>query len=190
MELKNNRMLLIGAGGTGKSTFIHNIMCLYINSGIKEKVLIYDIDINPHYARYPIIPKESVHRWKKGIARVIDTDYEAAIRYLNKCENALIVLEDCSKYLVFSASKPPDYVRSFVFGAKQRYCDTLVTFHGWKLTDSLFLNNCDCLELFKTGEKISLFQAKIPMYEQIEPIHDEIKRNPSKYFHKSIKMTL
>lgn len=183
MELENNRILVLGAGGTGKSTYIHQL----IKTEPRPKTIIYDTDANPHYAQYPIIPKEYATRWKKGIARIIDVDSQEAYGYLSECKDTFIVLEDCTKYL--PSEKPPKWVRKLMFSAKQKNNDTLFAFHSFGQCDSLFMCNCDWLVLFKTGEKIERF-SRIPMQEKIEAAYSRIRAHESKHYSESIKMSL
>lgn len=184
MELKNKRILLIGTGGTGKSTYIHQL----IKTEPRPKTIIYDIDANPHYAEYPIIRKEDAPRWKKGIARVIDVDYEEAYTYLAKCKDTFLVLEDCTKYI--SDKKPPKWVCSLALSAKQKGNDTLFTFHSFVQCDGFFMRNCDWMVIFKTGEKIEHFSAKVPMFEKVATAFNRVKSHESKYYNESVLMSL
>ncbi len=183
MQLQNNRILVIGAGGTGKSTYIHQL----IQTEPRPKTIIYDTSANPHYAAYPIIKKEDATRWKKGICRIIDVEYEECYAILAQCSDTFIVLEDCTKYL--GSKNPPKFARNLLFSAKQKQNDLLMTFHGFKTCDELYMNNCDWLIVFKTGEKIDRMTT-IPMAEAVNEAYNRVKAHESKYYNESIKMQL
>ena len=168
----------MGTRGTGKSTYLTNLVQKH-----PKKVLIFDTDDNPIYREFQRIEIEMLPRWKSGIKRIINAHCEEVIEAMYEhLHNALIILEDATKYV----SNPiPKTMRALLLASKQRNLDIIMTFHSFRRIPPDCYNFANFLEVFKTGEQIEQFKAKIPNFEQVARIQEAVESNASRFFHQT-----
>lgn len=172
--------LIVGNRGTGKSTFIKKIIDKH-----PKKVLVYDTDDNPIYQDYPNISPKLLPRWKANTKRIIDTDYEVVLQNLDEVNNALIVFEDATKY---TGNATPQLLKKLILASKQRNLDLLFTFHSFRRILPDFYTFSNYMEIFKTGEDIKQFKAKIPNFEKVQEVHNEVESHTNRFFHKTVRL--
>jgi hypothetical protein len=171
--------LVIGGRGVGKSTYLKQLA----DSQTAKKVLIYDTDDNRIWT-YPKVELHQLKRWVSGKYKLIDTNSEAVINEMNAYLNdALVLVEDATKYIGSSLSKT---LKNFILATKQRNIDLIFTFHSFRKVPPDLFNFSNYITMFKTGEDIAQFRAKIPSFERVQQIYGEIQAHPSRYHNKTL----
>lgn len=171
--------LLIGKRRTGKSTFLLELILNH-----HQKVLIYDTDDNEIYKDIPIMPLENLSRWKRGVYRIVDPDFETVFADIRKhLWNALVVFEDATKYM---STGVPKVISQLMYLSKQRNLDLIFTFHFLRKVYPEFFDNANYITKFKTGEDINQFKHKIMGYEMVKAVHDRVEANSNPYYKETV----
>lgn len=175
--------LVVGGRGTGKSTFINGLI-----QKSKKKVLLFDTDANPIYSKMPEIELEDMDnlaRWKSGNLRIISIDYEYVFaKMYENVNDALIIIEDASKYI---ENQIRGDLKKLVLASKQRGLDMIFTFHRFKDIPKKLASYADFAEVFKTQENIKECADRVPL-GWVEPVFDEVKAHPDRFFHKTARL--
>ena len=184
----NKVTAFVGMAGTGKTTELKRLMQLYVQKGMK--VLIYDDFDHPSYRDVPKITIEQLPYWKSGIYRLIHPDSnEAFIAIKKHVWNALIVLEDCFKYVGNKFTKP---MLGFIINAKQQNCDFVFMYHCWAWVALDLARRCDAYVVFKTNDTPeSRFNKKdAPYLDALTAEHKLVMADKSDFKKKLFKTKL
>ncbi|HMT36094.1 MAG TPA: hypothetical protein PKC41_09555 [Chitinophagaceae bacterium] len=180
MERTNQVIMLVGRRKAGKTYLGRKI----IDTTKFEKILVVDTFEHPDYKDFQTIQPEMLPRWKKGKKRILcyDQNDEAFKAINDHVKNTLIVMEDCTKYMIGDLSKS---IRGIIFDSKQKNNDVLLMYHGFSFAPPKLLSNVNYITLFKIGENIENAKSKIPNYETILKGHREIQASANPYINKT-----
>ena len=185
MARLNSTIALIGTKGTGKSTFLLELL----KASDKKKAIIFDMDDNEVFHQYESVAANLIPRVKDGnIFRVIDIDFEKVLDEMANFWNGLLVFDDATKYLsgIF-----PKKMRNLILASKQRNVDIVLTFHTFRCIHPDLFSLTNFLELFKTGERIMdipSVKGKLPKLEEVAKLKDSVEKHPNKFYHKTIEI--
>ncbi len=179
MARQNLIDLHIGGRGTGKSTDILNLIKAH-----PKKALIYDTDNNSIYKDIPVIKPEDIARWKSGIYRIVDTDYNKVFELIHEhVWNALVIFEDATKYMQHQV---PEVIKQLMLVSKQKNLDLIFTFHSFRNVRPDFYSSANYITKFKTGEDISQFKSKIIGYELVKTMHERVEAHTNRYYKETV----
>jgi len=149
MAVFNKVTGFVGGAGTGKTTTLRNMMNVYLKKGMK--VLIVDDFDHPTYRDVPKITIEQLPRWKGGIYRLIHSEVnEKVFPAINEnVWNALVVFEDCFKYVGNRFTKP---MLKLVIDAKQKNVDFVFMYHCWAWVALDLARRADAYVMFKAND--------------------------------------
>ncbi len=180
----NKVTAILGRRGTGKTTYIKDLVNLYRENLPNQKVLILDTLDHPNYRDVPIINEGLLKRWKKpAVYRMFDKDTDKLLNLVEEnYKNGLLILEDASKYLRRQLSAD---VRSFIFDSKQKNLDIIFLFHGFMAMPKELYSVIDNLVLFKTDDP-SFRKTSIINYQEVKEVYDRVMAHPSPYYNETI----
>jgi tRNA uridine 5-carbamoylmethylation protein Kti12 len=109
--MRTNKVILIaGTRGTGKTDFVKNLIAKQRKNF--DKCLIVDtfdspvwLDLSTHdfpnrMELVPVLSKEQFPRWKKGTARMFDSNTNEIITIVEQhAKNTFVVFEDATRYV-------------------------------------------------------------------------------------------
>lgn len=201
--MSDNRFNLVGAifgmRGTGKTEYLKGNESLNLPGLMKptieqgKKVLILDTFDHPSYFDVPIIKPQDLQYWKKGIYRcfVRPDDMAALNTHINSLKsmwNTLIVYEDAYKHQSEKLDKP---IKELIIDSKQKNIDMVFMYHSFSMAPKDLYRMLDFIELFKTKDHPSARKDDMPgYYEQALQVYEEVKNNPSRFYHKLINTEL
>lgn len=195
------RMNIVGAifgmRGTGKTEYLKGNKSLGLPGLLKAylkrdmKVLIVDTFDHPSYRDIPIITQEQLEGWNKGCYRIfvpVDKMPQLCNIIAEKVWNALIVFEDSHKH---QYNKIDRSIMRLIGDSKQKNIDILFMYHNWGLAPKDLYRYLDFIELFKTKDHPAVRKDDMPgYYEVAERVYNEVKKHPSRYYHKFIDTEL
>lgn len=175
----NKISLIVGGRGTGKTTFVKDI----IAKGIQPKCLIVDTFEHPSYSEFQTITIDMLPRWRKGTKRLLIRDFDATIKAINEhVYNTLIIFEDCTKYF---RSTLPNEVYHIFYDSKQKNNDIILMYHGFRSILPEIMANANTLTLFKIGENVKRYANKMD-FDSINEIHQKIQASKNPFENKTI----
>lgn len=191
----NKIVLLLGARGTGKTTFligdktkkIPGLLNIYLKKDIK--ILIVDTDDHPHYRHVPILNKKDFLKFKKGIARIIinPDDINNFCRFLsdsNNQWNTCIVWEDARKHSEKSICKE---LNRLMANTKQQNIDMFFMYHSFGETPKDIYRKLDYINLFKTMDTPDERKDVTSSYfKKLNAAHKTIMASPNRFINKPI----
>lgn len=174
---------IIGTRQTGKTT--RGKECMQASE--RPKTLIVDTLDHPKYRQYPIVSLDRLKLHTKGVVRVkIYDNFDLLETIREDVRNTLIIFEDAGKYLTGTL---PNNVKHVVYDSKQVKNDLVFMYHGFADAPPFILKNLNFLTLLKIGsEKIKKYEDKIPDYEDVYSIHQQIQASPDPYAHITIRV--
>lgn len=152
----NNVSVVLGRRGSGKTTYIRELIGHYRQVHPQQKILIVDTLDHPAYRDVPSIDVDLLKRWKMpNTYRIYGSHTDEIFNTIkNNLWNALVVFEDASKYIRRQLS---DEVRSFILDSKQKNLDLIFLFHGFSYVPP---------EMFRVIDNIVLFRCDDPSYRK------------------------
>jgi ABC-type uncharacterized transport system ATPase subunit len=184
MARMNKVTAILGRRGTGKTTYLKELIESYKTALPNQKVLILDTLDHPAYREIPLINENLLKRWKKpAVYRMYSSDTDNLLSEVEKhYNNGLLILEDASKYLRRQLS---DDVRRFIFDSKQKNLDIIFLFHGFMAMPKELYSIIDNLVLFKTDDP-SFRKNAIMNYQEVKEVYDRVMQHPSPYYNETI----
>ena len=173
--------VIVGGRGTGKTTFVKEL----IKKSPKPKKIITDTFHHPSYADTRAISGIELIRLKSGEVHYHNSDTELMLADLTKVANALIVLEDCSKYV---AENPQPTVKNLCLDSKQKNTDLIFIYHSLAEVPKKLYRWIDYLEIFKTQEVFENQKNRISAYERIYPTYVKVREHKSQYHHQTVQL--
>ncbi|HNA40008.1 MAG TPA: hypothetical protein PLR84_10905 [Chitinophagales bacterium] len=179
----NHVNITIGKRGCGKTTKTINLI-----EKSNLKTLVVDTFDHENYRKFraiqPVMINDKI--WKAGNVRCYGHDFKDIFYQIsNKISNAMIVLEDCTKYLKHPLNQ--DALR-FIVDSKQKNIDLVFMFHGFGMVMPDLFRLADSLTIFKTNENIDTYRNKIPNFDSVKKEFTAIQNSQNKYIHKTIRI--
>jgi len=160
----SNCHIVVGATGTGKTTYIKNI----IKRVNKNALFIYDV--NKEYTAY--FPYKF-------------TDFETFIESASRIKNGVIILEEATIFLSNRSSN--DYLRSILVRKRHTNTFIILVFHSMRSVPRYIYELANYITIFHTNDSPDM-TAKELKDERLETIMNEVKESRIKYFYKTIKI--
>ncbi len=199
-DLKTEVELLLGAKGTGKTPYIvgdveHGIES-EIDRLIKEgfqKFITLDRIAHPKYSDMPIMPKEKIPYFTRGVVRIIEPTMKGMMQALNLINehvtDAVINYEDAKRIEAIKLSDPSMCI---VSNSKNVNNHVKFMYHGWKFVPLDLLPLLDKITMWKINRSLLPREEDELDDKQIQLIHDcfnEVKSNPDPFFRKTIHVS-
>lgn len=193
----NSISAIIGMRGTGKTAFFRGdkdfnipaqIIPLYPAKGMK--VLITDTLDHPKYRDIPIIKREQLAHWKKGVYRIICPS--SGMKELNRLfcttlSNTLLVYEDAYKHTKEELDAAQEEILA---DSKQKNIDVLFMYHSWfQIPRQLYRDYLEYIEVFKTKDSPESRKDVLKIvgcYDEAMLVYEQVKNNPSRFYHKTL----
>ncbi len=182
MNRVNKIILVLGKRGTGKTTYIKEVL---VNTKFYEKVLIVDTFANPMYNEIPEMKMINIKNWKKGTYRIYDSNTEDMLNEIEShIKNSLIIFEDSVKYInkVLQSS-----VRKIVIDSKQKNNDVIFIFHGFASTPPELFRLSDLIVMFRTDDP-HYRKNEIIEFDAIEQAYNQISKSKNQFDKKIIQL--
>ncbi len=185
----NQRILVVGAPGTGKTHFTKQLIQ---TQSLDRVVIIDDID-HPAYREFPIYDVEVFPRWKpkprengeKTVIRLLlsdaEIDYTESFETIAKtANNTLLVFEDATKYM---NAKTLPYMKRLLANSKQNNVDILLLFHAFSTVQPTILNMVSGIVLFKVAIPPKSYSSKLGNWQELQAAYErnKISQNPFIY---------
>lgn len=180
----NKVNLVIGRRGSGKTFRSLGMVDVYFKK--YGKVFIFDTINHEDYKDYPIITPGMIPGIKKGIVRVMVNlnTFQSVMSIIKKhCRNCALLYEDAGKYIT---EKIDNDFRNVILDTKQRNVDADILFHGFGDVPPMLYRDVDTLTLFKTNDSPAAYRSKIPQFETVRRIHEQVMASPVKWESKTI----
>lgn len=177
---------VLGRRGTGKTTYIKDLIAKYRAAMPNQKVLICDTLDHPAYRDIPAINCDMLKRWTGGgmyriFGRNTDEILETIDQHLTNC---LVILEDASKYLERSLSTD---VRGFIYDSKQKNLDVIFLFHGFMSAPPELFRVIDNLVIFKCDDPANRKRDMVN-YEDVKEAYNRVMKNESPYYNETVNI--
>lgn len=172
--------IIMGMRDSGKTTFVKNIIRLY---NPDYRVLI--VDTTPDHPKYngvQLITPAMIPYWKKGVKRImVDEDSVGAVtEHIRQLRYSLIIYEDGGKYL-YETVPVPGSVKKLCLDSKQHFNDLLFLYHGFGDVPKKLFRYANFLTIFKTMEDIKSYKGKIPNFQHVYRVWQQVMSDPSQY---------
>lgn len=122
--------VIVGARGTGKTTYVRKCIDAYMKGTGDRRVLVIDTYPSPSYSQYEIITPAQLLVWKRGVKRLIVPAYELdpvfELIMLHDIQNLFVVVEDSQKYF---EDKITQTQKTWLADLKNKGRETLFVFH-------------------------------------------------------------
>lgn len=175
MERLNEIIVIVGRKGCGKTTFAKKII-----KASRKKVLIVDLLDHPGYREFPQITTEQLPTWVAGNYRIFRGDINNTLVRVNKdVWNALIIFEDCSRYIEPNVGKS---IKSLFAESKQHNQDLILMFHALTEIPPYVARMMDKLVMFRTDEVIDKPNGKFYNWETIRTAQHRVRKSKNKYY--------
>jgi hypothetical protein len=147
-------------------------------------VLIYDINREQLYKKYPVVNLLKIDKIQKGKWRCIYPEPHKFIDNVIKYyRNGLLILDDTDRYL---SSANIDW-KNLLIGHRHFGHDVIAVFHSLNRVLPIFYENCTDIILFKTQEYPEKLIYKLPNPDIIIKAYDELQKM-EQYKYKFIKI--
>lgn len=182
----NKVNLVIGRRGSGKTWRSLKMVEVYAKK--YNKVFIFDTINHEDYKDkgYPIISPGMIPGIKRGIVRVMVNlnNFQSVMSVIREhCRNCALLYEDAGKYITETIDN--DF-RNVILDTKQRNVDADILFHGFGDVPPKLYRDADTLTIFKTNDSPAAYRSKIPQFETVRRIHDQVMSSPVKWESKTI----
>ena len=178
---------IVGFKRTGKSTWL-NDEAVRFNKRTGKRVLIIDVNGSPAFRKHQEITYEHFPRWRRGIKRFYDPDFERMFDYLiarytkDNPFNGMIVFEDSWKYIDANPSK---HIRTFLTDHRMINADLFFSFHSFKFIPPDFWKMLNYVIVKKTPDLLEKnkrkYEARIPNFEEIFRVYMDVKNSKNQY---------
>lgn len=196
MSVRTNKAsIIVGGRGTGKTTFLKDIVRL---SHLPKK-LIVELFHNPvwhtmesynypqgKYEKIPVVPLDEnvLKRWKKGTAFTYSNDEEELFRVIeSSVRNAFVLFEDATKYMEGRLTREQ---KRFVVDCKQKNVDVIFVFHSLGAVPPKLIALCDSITLFKTND--GRLKSAYDPWPELQNKVDYLRNHPNRYENITIEL--
>ena len=182
----NNVSVVIGRRGTGKTTYIRQLIEAYRKALPYQKILVADTLDHPAYRDIASIDIDLLKRWKgPNVYRIYGSNTDEILQTINtSLYNALVVFEDASKYIRRQLS---DEVRSFILDSKQKNLDLIFLFHGFSYVPPEMFRVIDNIVLFRCDDP-SYRKNDIVAFDEVKAAYERIMNSNNPYVHETIRV--
>lgn len=182
----NNVSAILGRRGSGKTTYVRQLIETYNKALPFQKILIADTLDHPSYRDIPNIDLHLLKRWKSpNIYRIFGSNTDEILNAIgNYLYNALVVFEDSSKYLRANLNND---VRKFILDSKQKNLDIIFIFHGFAFVLPELFRLMDNLVIFKSDNPEPR-KNYIVAYDQVKEAYEEVMKSENPYEHKTVRI--
>lgn len=188
----NKIVALLGARGTGKTTFILGDKAAGISSKLldlflkikKMKILIVCCEDSPVYRHINLITKTQFTAFKTGIARVIinPEDINTFCRFLtdsNNLYNTLLIFDDARNHSSKNICKELNRILN---NTKQQNVDIFFMYHSFGEMPRDLYRKIDYIQLFKTTDSPTVRRHEMaPYYNEIMKVYETIKKSSNRF---------
>ena len=183
----NNVGLIEGKRGTGKSTYLLNLINHYWRVHKSQKILVVSMINQPAYLDIPKIDIDLLSRWKSpAIYKMYGSNTEDILQAIEEhFKNGLLLMEDATNFIPKSI---PKEVRRMIIDTKQKNVDMLMTFHGFMSTPPEIIRYADTITMFKTDTPETRKDVIGAYYEDVLKAYNEIMKSTNPYINKTIKI--
>ncbi|MBW6482834.1 MAG: hypothetical protein K0B10_07215 [Vicingaceae bacterium] len=177
---------VLGRRGTGKTTYIKQLIEVYKQAHPQQKILIIDTLDHPAYKEIPAINLDLLTRWEKpNTYRLFGSNTDEILQTIDEnLYNALLICEDASKYL--NRTITPE-VRRFIYDSKQKNLDIIFLFHGFMATPVELFRMIDNLVLFKCDSPNNRKNDMIN-FQEVTESWQRVMINPSPYYNETVNI--
>lgn len=172
---QNKVVLIVGARGGGKTFWMRQVL-----DRIGLKHLVIDTTDHKDYRHLPYMTPAMFGGWLKGNKRFFTSDFDPVFRELKKIYNAVIVLEDATKYI--AGDLTPDQ-RAIMLDSKQKNVDVFLMYHSFADVPPKLYRYLNDIIVFPTNESIASSKAKIGYYDRVREAWEAVMAEREKYKH-------
>lgn len=196
---QNESHAIIGAKGTGKSTFTRDLINASYNAS-NQRILIVSQTDPGAYADLPRIDTLSkLATWKgNGIVKFYSNEGAAkmmaglvTLAQKGVLKNGLIVFEDCTNYIT---ANPHESIKNFLVNHRMYNLDLIYTTHSLKFIPKFFWKLLASVTVFKTLDTFTSYKEvearEVPNAMAVFSAWQKVKLNHSQFFHLTIKTGL
>jgi len=160
----SNCHIIVGATGTGKTTYIKNI----IKSVNKDALFIYDV--NNEYRDY--FNYEFV-------------DFEIFIESADRLRKSVIVIEEATIFLNNRSSNY--YLKDILVRKRHKNNFIILVFHSLRSVPRYIYELANYITIFHTNDSPEM-TAKELKDDRLEVIMNEVKENKNRFYNKTLKI--
>lgn len=179
----NYVIVLVGAPRTGKTFYLDNLIAKE-----KKKVLIYDVNNEKNWRKYPQMALHQVPLWKSGKYRLFTDDTEQLFTHIyQSVRNASIVLEDATSYINNNTAA---ILKKILVSRRHWNLDVYLTFHGLNMVPPLVYELCNFIVVKKTNDNVRKLKRidKIPNPDELLTAWEYVKNSKNQYEQKTVKI--
>ncbi len=181
----NKVVMVLGRRGSGKTTFVKNLIAQYHKLHPHQKILVVDTFDNPVWELKTIHP-EDIKRWRRGMALTYSSEPEELFEILEKhLRNALVVFEDAVKYI---GHRLPPPLKRLVIDSKQKNLDIIFVFHSFGHAPLDLWRLVDYIEIFKTADSPEIRKNYIVNFEEVQRVWEAVTKSPNPYEHGTVQV--
>lgn len=184
----NNVGLIEGKRGTGKTTYLVDLIRMYREKHPTQKILIISAINQPGWVHIPTIDLELLERWiKPNIYKIYGSNTEEILQAVEShFSNGLLIMEDATSFIPKTI---PKEVRRMIIDTKQKNVDMLITFHGFMSTPPEILRYADTITMFKTDSPETRKNEIGAYYTDILSAYHRITNSKNKYINETIRIS-
>lgn len=188
-EVDSVSALLLGTNGTGKSTFLRNILDKAVHDKSKfGRVLVIPSNIDePTFQDIPAIKINQINSFK-GAAKIMCYEPEHFKQVAIKYKVGVLMSDDFRNYITQYQMLPE--VRQMFINRRHRKIDIYMACHGFTQSVPEMYNFLNAIVLFRTTDSIKRRKDSVPRYELMEKLVNEVnqKARENPYYHKIIEV--
>ncbi len=147
----------------------------------KKKVLIYDLNNEPKYRKFPKMPLDKLPTWKAGKYRVFTHDAAGLLKDIaDNVRNATVVLEDATSYL---NSNTNAILQKLLVSRRHWNLDIFLTFHSLNRVPPLVYEMSNFIVIKKTQDSSrKLYKMdKIPNPDALIEAWKRVNASPNEF---------
>lgn len=184
----NYVIVLVGARRTGKTTELVKLI-----DKCKKKVLIYDINNEKIYRKYPQMNLSQLPAWRSGKYRIFAPP-EVMLEKILECSkppapyhlrNTAIILDDASKYIFPNSTR---MLKDLLVSCRHWNQDIFLTFHSISVIPPEVFTYTNYLLIKKTSENIKKIRSmdKVPNPEEVIKAWEAVVAHKDQYYQKTV----
>ncbi len=183
----NNVGLIEGKRGTGKSTYLSQLIDRYNRVHPSKKILIVSLINQPSYLPVPAISIDLLQRWKRPATyKMYGSNTDELLQAIEEhFNNGLLLLEDATSFIPKTI---PKEIRRMIIDTKQKNVDMLMTFHGFMSTPPELFRYADTITMFKTDTPETRKEVIGAYYDDVLKAYNSIMKSDNPYINKTIKI--
>lgn len=162
----NKVTAILGQRGSGKTTYVRNMINEYRRFKPSQKILIVDTLDHPAYRDVPTLDCNLLKKWRKpSMYRIYGSNNDEIFNTISKyLANTLVVFEDAGKYI---GTRLTPEMRRAILDSKQRNLDMVFMFHGFRYVAPEFWTLIDRMVLFKVKDHPDTRKQYMQNYDEI-----------------------